>query len=232
MNLREVTIGRSNDCDIFLDPRCRYASSHHATLYYDGNQLMYRDTSTNGTMVNNISVHHRAVPIHPGDVIMLAGQYPLTWNQILEFFPYQAQQPGPRPPQPQPQPHPQQPVYDEEPDLSKWCWGAFSLSWLWGFFNGCWWMFLVNLGIGILYALGLVVPGLSIVAGIIALVVAIYFGSKGTEWAWNNRQWNSVADFQQTQKGWNIAGGIVFIINILVVIGSILTVGVALASLL
>ncbi len=87
MTIREVTVGRSKDCDIYLDAVCQYASHHHGTLYYDGNQLMFRDTSANGTLVNNINVHHRAVPVHHGDVIMLAGRYPLTWKQIEAFFP-------------------------------------------------------------------------------------------------------------------------------------------------
>lgn len=91
MNLREVTIGRSRDCDIFLDPRCQYASGHHGVIYSDGNQLMFRDTSSNGTMINNISVRHRAVPIERGDIIMLAGKYQLNWNQIDSFFPYAQQ---------------------------------------------------------------------------------------------------------------------------------------------
>ena len=80
MILREVTIGRSKDCDIYLDPRCEFASSYHATIYMDGTQLMYKDCSRNGTLINNVSVHNRAVPIKYGDVIMLAGRYQLSWN--------------------------------------------------------------------------------------------------------------------------------------------------------
>jgi pSer/pThr/pTyr-binding forkhead associated (FHA) protein len=72
MIMREVTIGRSKDCDIYLDERCIYASSHHATIYYDGNQLMYRDNSSNGTLINNVSVKHRAVPIRHGGSIIAA----------------------------------------------------------------------------------------------------------------------------------------------------------------
>ena len=87
MVLREITIGRSRDCDVYLDPRCDLASSYHATVYMDGNQLMYRDRSRNGTMINNVGVHNRAVPINYGDIIMIAGRYQLNWNQIMQFFP-------------------------------------------------------------------------------------------------------------------------------------------------
>ena len=159
MMLREVTIGRSKDCDIYLDERCIYASSHHATIYYDGNQLMYRDCSSNGTMINNVSVKHRAVPIRRGDTIMVAGKYQISWNQIDVYFPGRPQQ------QMAPQQSYQQPFQQsyqqsamqapvDEGDslnLSKWNWGAFSLYPLWGFFNGCWWAFLIGFFVGWLF---------------------------------------------------------------------------------
>ena len=69
MNLREVTIGRSPNCDILLDPRCQYASSMHATIYCEGEQLMYRDMSTNGTIINGRRIHKKTVPIRRGDVL-------------------------------------------------------------------------------------------------------------------------------------------------------------------
>jgi pSer/pThr/pTyr-binding forkhead associated (FHA) protein len=47
---------------------------------------MYRDISRNGTIVNDVMVKQRAVPIRHGDIIMLAGSYLLDWNQIDMFF--------------------------------------------------------------------------------------------------------------------------------------------------
>ena len=88
MNLREVTIGRSPNCDIYLNPGYSYASNMHGMIYYEGNQLMFKDTSSNGTMINNISVRGRAVPIRRRDSIMIAGRYPINWNQIDPFFPF------------------------------------------------------------------------------------------------------------------------------------------------
>lgn len=32
MNLREITIGRSANCDIYLDQNCQYASNLHGTI--------------------------------------------------------------------------------------------------------------------------------------------------------------------------------------------------------
>ncbi len=88
MMLREIRIGRANDCDIFVDAYCRYASSYHAKIYSNGSQLIYEDTSSNGTVINNVKVHKRTVPIYPGDVILLAGHYQLSWESIFVYFPH------------------------------------------------------------------------------------------------------------------------------------------------
>ncbi len=69
MTLREVTIGRDKNSDIYLDDRCAYASNNHATIYYDGNQLMFRDNSSNGTMINNIIWLN--VVLYPSVVVIL-----------------------------------------------------------------------------------------------------------------------------------------------------------------
>lgn len=83
---REILIGRSDNCDIRLDSRCQYASGEHGVIYSDGSRLMYRDTSANGTVINNVKVHHRAVTLHRGDIIMIAGRYRLKWSHIDSFL--------------------------------------------------------------------------------------------------------------------------------------------------
>lgn len=196
MILREVTVGRSKDCDIFLDPRCVYASSYHGTIYYDGNTLMFRDTSSNGTMINNVSVRNRAVPIHHGDIIMLAGQYQLNWNQIDAFFPKINQNHAAHSTM----------LYDKglidnarqaTPDF-KWNWGAFGLYPIWGFFNGCSWGILISILLGWLYP----IPN-------------IVFGICGSSWSWHNKKWKSVDEFKDVQSNWSIAGVIFAIIGML-----------------
>ncbi len=203
MNVREITIGRANDCDIFLDSRCQYASSHHGVIYFDGNQLMFRDTSTNGTMINNISVKKRAIPINRGDMIMLAGKYPLTWNQIDMFFPPHNSQHTiiSQPVSTQSYPN-QQPAtgYNTQSDrlqktISGWNWGAFVLYPIWGFFNGCWWAFLIWFFFGF------------------TIIPAIVFGICGSKWAWENKTWASEQDFISTQSSWATWGIIIFCIN-------------------
>ena len=193
----------------------------HGTIYYDGNQLMFRDNSSNGTMINNISVRKRAVPIRRGDSIMIAGKYPINWNQIDSFFPY-------TPPTPigtivdLSKSMSQQASNTEPLDLSKWSWGAFVLSWIWGFFNGCWWMFLVKMGTFLLSMLLWWVPFAAILISIIDIGVSVLFGVKGTEWAWNNRSWASISNFRQTQDIWNKVGLTLFIFGIVVLMVAII----------
>jgi len=217
MTLREISIGRSRYCDITLDPRCSYASSHHGTMYYDGTQLMFKDTSTNGTMINNVNVKHRAIPIHRGDSIMLAGKYPISWNQIDRYFPPtcgpQSRHGWTQPfAQQQQQQQPQQVMgmASANVDTSRFSWAAFFLSGIWGLFNGCWWMILVNIGFFFLCF----VPIINFFAGIGSLITSIVFGINGTRWAWENRTWRSPQEFIQTQETWNKVAIILFVISI------------------
>lgn len=189
----------------------------HGTIYYDGNQLMFKDTSSNGTMINNISVRKRAVPIRRGDSIMIAGKYPINWNQIDSFFPY-------TPPTPigtivdVSKSMSQQASSSEPLNLSKWSWGAFALSWIWGFFNGCWWMFLVKIGTFLFGMLLWWVPFAAIFISIIDLGLSVLFGVKGTEWAWHNRSWSSISNFTQTQDTWNKVGLSLFLFGIVIMV--------------
>ncbi|MCC8113262.1 MAG: FHA domain-containing protein [Bacteroidales bacterium] len=212
-SLREVTVGRGNGCDITLDPRCQYASSMHATIYIDGNRLMFKDVSSNGTLINNVLVHHRAVPINPGDSIMLAGKYPLNWNQINSFIPVSEIGMPPRFTPPVNQisgtEFMSSPVTDTvslTPSLETWNWGAFGINGLWGLFNGCWWMFVINIVFGFLSS----IPFVGVATLVIQVPYLILCGIKGTAWAWNAKQWESVEKFERTQKNWGIAGIIVF----------------------
>ncbi len=215
MNLREVTVGRNPRCDIRLDDRCQFASNMHGTIYFDGNQLTFRDNSTNGTMVNNVLVHRRAVPIQHGDSIMIAGKYPLNWNQIDAYFPpLQAAAPVVQRFEPPVSGTTmmQSPVSAValDPNLSRWNWGAFGINGIWGLFNGCWWMFLINLALWFLMA----IPGANIVALVLNVPYIIFCGLKGTSLAWNNKQWTSVEQFEKVQGRWGIAGIIVLALSV------------------
>ncbi len=86
MNKKEITIGRSTSCDIRLGQNCDFASTYHGTIFWNGTQLMYKDTSTNGTVINNTMVHGRTVPINHGDTILIAGKYQIAWEKIDSFL--------------------------------------------------------------------------------------------------------------------------------------------------
>jgi ribose/xylose/arabinose/galactoside ABC-type transport system permease subunit len=52
-------------------------------------------------------------------------------------------------------------------------------------------------------------------------------GAKGNQWAWQNKQWASVEEFQATQKKWAIWGaalvvGIPVIIVIFIILAAVL----------
>jgi pSer/pThr/pTyr-binding forkhead associated (FHA) protein len=81
-NSKEITIGRSSSCDIRFNQNDVLVSTNHGSIFVNGNQLMFKDTSTNGTVINNMMVHHMTVPINRGDRIMIAGKFPISWYQI------------------------------------------------------------------------------------------------------------------------------------------------------
>lgn len=89
-------------------------------------------------------------------------------------------------------------------ELKGWNWGAFLLNWIWAIGHNVW--------IGLIALLG---PA--------SLIMAIILGLKGNEWAWQNRQFNSVEEFKTIQKAWTKWGIIVLIIGVVLgIIGGIL----------
>lgn len=82
-----ITIGRSSRCTISVDQRYDTVSNEHANIDQQGNALVYYDHSSNGTVINGQKIHNDHVNIYPGDKILLAGVYELTWQQIGTFFP-------------------------------------------------------------------------------------------------------------------------------------------------
>lgn len=78
-----------------------------------------------------------------------------------------------------------------EKELSKWNWGAFFFPAIWGIFNRSYWTLLVFLPI----------PYFEYFWAIICAI-------KGNEWAWRNKKWESVEQFQVIQKKWALYGAI------------------------
>ena len=71
-------------------------------------------------------------------------------------------------------------------ELKKYNWGALFFTWIWGLCNGT------------PVALLAIVPFLNIFVSLILFI-------KGNEWAWNNKQWDSLESFRRTQRKWAAA---------------------------
>lgn len=73
------------------------------------------------------------------------------------------------------------------PGIAGWSWGAFLWNWIWAIFNNTW--------IGLLA----LIPGVN-------LIMIFVLGVKGREWAWKNKQWESVEHFNRVQRKWSVWG--------------------------
>ncbi len=82
-------------------------------------------------------------------------------------------------------------------ELRKWNWGAFFLSWIWGIANKTY------------IALLALIPFVNV-------IMIFVLGAKGSEWAWQNREWESVEQFQKVQKAWAVWGLILFLVGIVI----------------
>ncbi len=76
---REITIGRSPKCDIFLNDMT--VSRDHAVIEFKDEQFVLTDHgSYNGVWVNNVNV--KAVALHDSDVIQI-GSFCLVFSKTL-----------------------------------------------------------------------------------------------------------------------------------------------------
>jgi len=81
---------------------------------------------------------------------------------------------------------------DATPDgIKGWSWGAFFLNWIWAIGNRTW-------------------IGLFAIVPYVGFIMAIVLGFKGREWAWKNKEWESVEHFNRVQKKWSFWGVIIF----------------------
>lgn len=98
-------------------------------------------------------------------------------------------------------------------EVKGWSWGAFFLTWIWGIGNSVW------------IALIALVP-----VPMIGLIMSIVLGIKGREWAWQAKRWDSVEQFNKTQKTWGMVGLVLAVIGIVIMIIWFMIVGVAIFS--
>jgi hypothetical protein len=91
--------------------------------------------------------------------------------------------------------------------IKGWNWGALMLPGIWFLTNRVWfcaWIWILGL-----------IPN---IGNFITFCFAIAMAANGNTWAWQSRQWNSVEAFKKHQRGWAIAGvivwGLMFWINL------------------
>ncbi len=79
--------------------------------------------------------------------------------------------------------------------VNKFNWGACILAPIWGLFNNSPIACLI-IPIGFIPYLG----------WLFSIIFSVYCGIKGNEWAWQNKQWQSMEHFHSVQRNWAIAG--------------------------
>lgn len=81
--------------------------------------------------------------------------------------------------------------------IKGWSWGAFFLNWIWAIGNRTW-------------------IGLLAIIPYVGFIMAIVLGFKGREWAWKNKQWESIEQFNAVQKKWSF-WGVVLCVTVMVI---------------
>ena len=95
--------------------------------------------------------------------------------------------------------------------LHKFNWSAFWFDWVWGLANGA----LGKTKLIFVVMVCLCIPIVNLIAIFAYLGMKIYYGIKGNEWAYEGRAFYDIEDFNQTQKRWGIAAGVIFILTLI-----------------
>jgi len=80
--MKSITIGREDTCDIIIDNE--RVSRTHAGMVPVNDGFLYRDMSSNGTIINGTWIRNDERFVHFGDQVLLAGNIPLPWNRVRE----------------------------------------------------------------------------------------------------------------------------------------------------
>ncbi len=73
-------------------------------------------------------------------------------------------------------------------ELKHFNWGAFLFNWIWGIMHKKY--------ITLLYFVACLIP----VIGPIG--ISVWFGVAGNKWAWQSKNWDSIEQFNETQRNW------------------------------
>ena len=72
-------------------------------------------------------------------------------------------------------------------------WGACIITPIWGLFNN-----------SPIACLAFVLPFIPYFGWLLSILFSIYCGAKGNEWAWENKEWESINHFHSVQRKWAI----------------------------
>jgi len=87
-------------------------------------------------------------------------------------------------------------------EVKRWNWGAFLLHWIWGVGNKTY------------------ISLLSLIP-VVTIVMMFVLGAKGSRWAWQNRKWDSIEQFQRVQRRWALGGVLLWLVNIFIIMAEI-----------
>lgn len=106
-------------------------------------------------------------------------------------------------------------------DLKKFNFGAFIFTWIWGIFNGS---FKETCLVLILFIISRIMH-IFLLVDLVIFGYAIYCGIKGNEWAYQNKQWESLERFTKVQRYWAV-GGAVYLLGVIAIIASLIFIAV------
>jgi len=100
-------------------------------------------------------------------------------------------------------------------EINKFNWGALYFGWIWGIFNGA---FIKTLIPWVIILVASLIPVVNFFVPFAAIGVMVYFGLKGNEWAWAGKGWKNPVHFNDVQKKWACAAGIMLVLNIILTV--------------
>ena len=92
-------------------------------------------------------------------------------------------------------------------EIKKWNWGAAGLTWIWGVYHGVWIAMIIIVIAKIPFA---------------SLLVTIFLGIKGNEFAWKSQKYESVEKFLESQDKWKKWGITILVLQLILIVTSYL----------
>lgn len=106
-------------------------------------------------------------------------------------------------------------------EVLEWNWGAFFFGWIWAIGNKAWIAVFLGLFAWISYIVATQF-GSELVGVLIYVGMGVVLALKGSEWAWQNKSWDSIEHFKRTQRTWRNWGIVFTIVSFIIgfIIGS------------